>query len=214
MKIQLKNVDKKIRGTYVLRDVNLTLESGHVYGLWGENGSGKTMLLRILAGLIYPTHGTATVDGKRLGKEIDFRESVGLLLENPAFLDEYTGKRNLQLIAALKHRAGEQEIDKALKVVGLNPTDRRTYRKYSLGMKQRLGIAAALMEQPDLILLDEPTNALDVEAVAMLKQLILAEKSCGALLVVASHDGQFLTDVCDEIVQVTEGHLKREEEMA
>lgn len=214
MKIQLKNVDKKIRGTYVLRDVNLELESGHVYGLWGQNGSGKTMLLRILAGLIYPTRGTAAVDGKRLGKEIDFPESVGLLLENPSFLDEYTGKRNLQLIASLKHCVGEREIDAALKAVGLNPADRRTYRKYSLGMKQRLGIAAALMEQPDLILLDEPTNALDVEAVAMLEQLIWSERNRGALLVVASHDRQFLTDVCDEIVQVTEGYLKREEKMA
>jgi ABC-2 type transport system ATP-binding protein len=210
MKVELNNVTKKIRGSTVLHQVDLTMESGTVYGLWGSNGSGKTMLLRVISGLIYPTSGTAKVDGKRLGREIDFPDSLGLLLENPAFLDEYTGLKNLELIAAINRRASHDELVETLRRVGLDPEDKRTYHKYSLGMKQRLGLAAALMEHPDLLLLDEPTNALDVDGVALLEKLIQEEKARGALIVIASHDRHFLTAVSDEIYLVRQGLLTKE----
>ena len=207
MNIALEHVTKRIHKSIVLNNVNLQMESGTVYGLWGSNGSGKTMLLRLLAGLIYPTKGAVRINGKQLGKDFDFPESIGLLLENPAFLDYYTGKRNLELIAALKHRISNQEIEHVLRTVGLDPNDRRICRKYSLGMKQRLGLAVALMEQPELILLDEPTNALDVSGVDVLEKLIMTEKKRGALLVIASHDRAFLELVSDKIYVVTEGRL-------
>lgn len=211
MVIECKRVTKKLRKAIVLQNVNLRLESGRVYGLWGSNGSGKTMLLRVLAGLIYPTSGTVKLDGKKLGKDLDFPESIGLLLENPAFLDDYTGLRNLELIAALNHKISTEEIRTALRDVGLTPDDKRPYRKYSLGMKQRLGLAAAFMEHPQLLLLDEPTNALDEAGFPMLEDLIIREKDRGALIVVASHDRNFLELVSDEIYRVSEGQISAEE---
>lgn len=210
MVIECKRVTKKLRKATVLQNVNLCLESGKVYGLWGSNGSGKTMLLRVLAGLIYPSSGTVRVDRKILGKDLDFPENIGLLLENPAFLDDYTGLRNLELIAALKNRISKGDIRSILKDVGLSPEDKRTYRKYSLGMKQRLGIAAAFMEQPQLILLDEPTNALDEAGFPVLEALITREKNRGALIVIASHDRNFLELVSDEIYRVSEGQISAE----
>lgn len=211
MVIECKRVTKKLRKAIVLQNVNLRLESGRVYGLWGSNGSGKTMLLRVLAGLIYPTSGTVKLDGKKLGKDLDFPESIGLLLENPAFLDDYAGLRNLELIAALNHKISTEEIRTALRDVGLTPDDKRPYRKYSLGMKQRLGLAAAFMEHPQLLLLDEPTNALDEAGFPMLEDLIIREKDRGALIVVASHDRNFLELVSDEIYRVSEGQISAEE---
>lgn len=209
MKIEVKNATKYIRGTLILKDVNLELEGGKVYGLQGPNGGGKTMLMRLIGGLIRATKGQVLIDGKQLGKELDFPPSIGLLIENPAFLPGYTGLKNLQLLAQLQNRVGEQEIRTAIADVGLVPDDKRKFRKYSLGMKQRLGIAAAIMEAPELILLDEPTNALDEKGVAQIMELIRRERDRGALIILACHDAAILEDISDEIYTVAEGHVER-----
>lgn len=209
MNIQIKNCSKKIKGTTVLQNINLELSGATVYGLQGPNGSGKTMLMRLISGLIRPTSGSIIIDGKTLGKDFDFPPSMGLLLENPEFLSEYTGIINLKLLANIQGRIGQEEISQALLKVGLSPEDKRKYRKYSLGMKQRLGIAAAIMERPDLILLDEPTNSLDEKGTEQICELIRAECHRGALIVLASHDSKVIERVADEIYVVNSGCVQR-----
>lgn len=209
MKIQVQNATKIIKGTVILKNVELELESGKVYGLQGPNGGGKTMLMRLISGLIRPTEGQVIIDGKWLGKDMDFPPSMGLLIENPAFLPGYTGLENLNLLAQLQARADIEQIRRTIADVGLEPDDKRKYRKYSLGMKQRLGIAAAIMEQPELILLDEPTNALDEKGVAQIMRLIRRERARGALIIMACHDAAVLESVSDEIFTVAEGRVER-----
>lgn len=207
MIIKLENATKRIKGNTVIDHISMTMQSGIIYGLEGCNGSGKTMLMRLIAGLIYPDTGTVHIDNHILGKDIDFPESVGMLLENPCFLDEFTGIQNLTLLAQLNDRIPQSHIEKALHRVGLNPCDKRTYQKYSLGMKQRLGLAAAIMEHPDLILLDEPTNALDADGLIMLRKLIEDEYRRGAMLIIASHDGDFLESIANIIFKIQSGRV-------
>lgn len=209
MNIQIKNCSKKIKGTTVLQNINLELSGATVYGLQGPNGSGKTMLMRLISGLIRPTSGSIIIDGKTLGRDFDFPPSMGLLLENPQFLSEYTGVINLKLLANIQGRIGQEEISQALLKVGLSPEDKRKYRKYSLGMKQRLGIAAAIMERPDLILLDEPTNSLDEKGTEQICELIRAECHRGTLIVLASHDSNVIERVADEVYVVNNGCVQR-----
>lgn len=209
MNIQINNCSKKIKGTTVLQNINLELSGATVYGLQGPNGSGKTMLMRLISGLIRPTSGSITIDGKTLGRDFDFPPSMGLLLENPEFLSEYTGVINLKLLANIQGRIGQEEISQALLKVGLSPKDKRKYRKYSLGMKQRLGIAAAIMERPDLILLDEPTNSLDEKGTEQICELIRAECHRGALIVLASHDSKVIERAADEIYVVNSGCVQK-----
>ncbi len=209
MKIEVVNADKYIKKSLILKGVNLTLEGGKIYGLQGPNGGGKTMLMRLLCGLIRPTEGKVLIDGKRLGTDMDFPDSLGLLIENPAFLPNYTGLQNLCLLARLRNRVGETQLRQTLTDVGLSPDDKRKYRKFSLGMKQRLGIAAAVMEQPELILLDEPTNALDDRGVEQICDLIRRERDRGALIVLACHDADVLESLSDEIFYVHDGLVER-----
>lgn len=209
MKIQVKNATKIIKGAVILKNVELELEGGKVYGLQGPNGGGKTMLMRLISGLIRPTTGQVIIDGQLLGKDMDFPPSLGLLIENPAFLPGYTGLRNLELLAQLQARVSTEQIRQTIADVGLAPDDRRKYRKYSLGMKQRLGIAAAIMEQPELIMLDEPTNALDEKGVAQIMELIRRERDRGALIVMACHDATILESISDVIFTVAEGNVER-----
>lgn len=209
MRIVIDHVTKTIKGAVILDDVSLTMRGGTVYGLQGVNGSGKTMLMRLIAGLIRPTSGKVTIDGKILGKDLDFPGSMGLLIENPAFLDGHTGLKNLELLAQIKGEIGLPQIKETLREVGLKPEDPRKFKKYSLGMKQRLGIAAALMEKPELILLDEPTNALDDRGVARICALIRRERDRGALIVLACHDASILEGLADEIYKVSEGKIEK-----
>ena len=206
--IQIVNYTKEIKGRIVLDSVSLTFHPGRIYGLKGVNGSGKTMLLRAVCGLIYPTHGYVEIDGERLGKDISFPRSISALIESPAFLDNFTGYKNLEMIASLKEVATKEDIENALREVGLDPHDTRTYRKYSLGMKQKLGLACCFMENPDIILLDEPFNALDEESVEKVKKIILKHKERGALIVLACHDGESLSSLSDEIYNIVEGRVK------
>lgn len=205
--IVVNEVSKSIRGVPIINSVSMTLVSGNVYGFQGINGSGKTMLMRLICGLIYPTRGEIVIDGKRLGKEITFPQSVGLLLENPAFLDSYTGFENLEMLASIKNIITREEIHEAITSVGLDPLDKRKYKKFSLGMKQRLGIAAAIMEKPDILILDEPTNSLDSSGVSLVKTILAKERERGAIIILACHDLPVLQDVSDEIFLLEQGKI-------
>jgi ABC-2 type transport system ATP-binding protein len=207
MSIVIRELTKVIRGVAVLRDISMSLEPGRIYGLQGPNGSGKSMLMRAICGLIRPTEGEVAVDGQVIGKDISFPPSVGVLIENPSFIAKYTGLRNLELLAMIQDVIDTDDIRKALADVGLDPDDRRTYRKYSLGMKQRLGIAAALMESPRTLLLDEPTNALDESGIAQIRALLLARREAGALIIVSCHDSDELELLSDEIFEMYEGRI-------
>ena len=210
--IEITDLVKDIKGKRIIDHVNLHLESGKITGLKGVNGSGKTMLMRLVCGLITPTSGSIVINGKRLGKDITFPESVGILIENPAFLDAYSGFENLKLLASIKHRIGPEEIRQTIARVGLDPDDKKKYRKYSLSMKQRLGIAAAVMEEPDIIILDEPTNALDSDGVAMLKEILHDQRERGALVLISCHDLPTLQELSDEIYLMESGALRPYEE--
>lgn len=205
--IVVNEVSKSIYGVPIINSVSMTLVSGNVYGFQGINGSGKTMLMRLICGLIYPTKGEIVIDGKRLGKEITFPQSVGLLLENPVFLDSYTGYENLEMLASIKNIITREEIHEAITSVGLDPLDKRKYKKFSLGMKQRLGIAAAIMEKPDILILDEPTNSLDSSGVSLVKTIIAKERERGAIIILACHDLPVLQDVSDEIFLLEQGKI-------
>lgn len=205
-KIIIENVSKQIKGIDILTDVNIEFISGKIYGLCGSNGSGKTMLLRMIAGLIRPSEGQVVVDDKILHKDIDFPEDMGVLIENPEFWKNYTGKEALYSLASINKKIGIKEIEQALERVGLEPDDRRTIKKYSLGMKKRLGIAQAIMEFPKLLLLDEPTNALDKKGVETVANIILSEKSDDTIVILASHNKADL-DICDVIYEVENGQI-------
>lgn len=207
MEIKLENVTKTLKRTTILSGIDLQLVSGRVYGFEGYNGSGKTMIMRMIAGLLRPTQGQVLLDGKVLGREIDFPPSIGLLLEQPGFLPHCTGAENLALIASMKGKVDSEAIRTAICRVGLDPDDRRHYRKYSLGMKQRLGIACAVFERPELILLDEPTNALDPEGVELVSDIILQERDRGAFVVIASHEKERLASLSDVIYTVEYGKI-------
>lgn len=209
MKIEVNHVSKTINKTLILDDITLSLEGGKIYGLQGPNGSGKTMFLRLLAGLIRPSSGEVLIDGTKLGVDCDFPSSMGLLIENPAFLPNYTGIGNLELLADLQSKVDKNQIHDTLQRVGLNPNDSRKYRKYSLGMKQRLGIAAAIMERPDLILIDEPTNALDDDGIKQVCEIMRQERARGALIIFACHDAEIVQDLSDEVLKVNAGHIER-----
>lgn len=207
MKIEVENYTKVIKGVTILDKVNVTFESGKCYGLKGKNGSGKTMLMRAVCGLIHPTEGQVSIDGEILGKDISFPKSVGVLIENPAFIANYTGLKNLELLASIKNKVSAEDIRKIIEEVGLEPDDKRKYRKYSLGMKQKLGIAAAFMEKPDIIILDEPINAIDESGVEKVKGLIAKAKERGAVIITACHDAEELEELSDEIICISEGRI-------
>ncbi|CEK36218.1 ABC transporter,Methionine import ATP-binding protein MetN 2,cytochrome c biogenesis protein CcmA,ABC-type Na+ transport system, ATPase component,lantibiotic protection ABC transporter, ATP-binding subunit,ABC transporter [[Clostridium] sordellii] len=205
--IEIKNLSKKIKKNTVLNNINLELQKGKIYGFRGINGSGKTMLFRAICGLITPTEGEIIINNKILHKDISFPESVGILIENPGFLPNYSGKKNLKLLADIKGIIREGEIDKILNLVGLDCNDTRKYKQYSLGMKQKLGIAQVLMENPDLILLDEPTNALDEKSVQNVLGIIYEEKQKGKTILIASHDNYTLEKISDEIINIENGKI-------
>ena len=186
--VRLEHYTKSFKKVTVLEDINLTLESGKVIGLKGKNGSGKTMLMRAISGLILPTSGKVFINDRELGKQISFPPSIGLLIENPSFISNYTGFKNLKILASIQNRINDEEIKEAIRKVGLDPDDTRTFKKYSLGMKQRLGIAAAIMEKPEIVILDEL-------------------KANGSLIIIACHDTEELNYLSDEIYEIYEGQI-------
>lgn len=185
--IQIENVTKKFGEAVVLDEINMELQPGNIYGLVGRNGSGKTMLMKCICGFVLPTSGTIHVNGKIVGKEIDIPDDIGIIIENPGFLPNYSGFKNLQLLAMIRNKIGKAEIKEAIRRVGLDPESKKHVGKYSLGMRQRLGLAQALMEDPSILLLDEPMNGLDNEGVEEIRKLILDLKQNGKLIIIASH---------------------------
>jgi len=205
--IKIEDLSKQIKGALILDKVSITLTSGKIYGLRGKNGSGKTMLMRAMAGLLIPDSGSVIINGKTLHKDISFPESIGILIENPSFLPQYTGFKNLKLLAGLTGGISDEEIKTALDRVGLDPEDKRTYRKYSLGMKQKLGIANAIMGEPDIIILDEPINALDEESVKKIKKVLLEIRDKDKLIIIACHDREELEYLSDIIYEIKDGSI-------
>ena len=203
--IELKNVYKTIHKKPVIQDISVLMQSGKVYGFQGINGSGKTMLMRLISGLIRTTQGQIIINGKTLGKDITFPESIGLFHENPTILDEYSGFRNLKMLASIQNKISDDKIHETIELVGLDPAEKKKYRKYSLGMKQRLGIAAAIMEDPDIVIMDEPTNSIDVNGIELIKTIITAQKERGALVIVSCHDLPLLQAMSDEILLLESG---------
>lgn len=210
--IQLQNVTKRIKENTVLDNVSYTFKSGFVYGLYGQNGSGKTMLLRAISGLINLDSGSIFIDGEKLHDKIEFPPETGIVIENMELLPECSAKRNLQMLAKIKNIADEKDIIFSLERVGLDPDSDKKVKKFSLGMKQRLNIAQAIFENQKIILLDEPTNALDEDAVQLIYKIIREEKSRGATIIVATHHKEDLKEVCDVILKIAEGKIVEENE--
>lgn len=210
MAVIVNDVSASIRGVTVLDSVSATFEGGRISGLVGPNGSGKTMLLRVIAGLVRPCAGTVVVDGATLWRDVSFPPDVGLLIENPQFLDDRTGLENLLILASIREVIGPEEVRRALADFGLDPDDPRRFSKYSLGMKQRLGLAAAFMERPRTLLLDEPTNALDSEGLQLFGEQVRAARESGAAVVLASHDRHLIDELADEVWVMGEGHMEGE----
>lgn len=207
MKINIDNISKSFDKGLVLNNINLCFESGKVYGLKGRNGSGKTMLLRAISGLILPDSGTIKIDDKILGDDLSFPPSVGVLIENPGYIPELSGKENLKNIADIKGVISDKEINEIMKYFDLEPESKKPVKKYSLGMKQKLGLCMAFIEDPELVLLDEPMNALDEKAVNDLKDLILKKENEGKLIIIASHDLEDLEELTNEIIEMQNGEV-------
>ena len=211
MNISIEHVTKKIKDATVLKDICLEMKGGTVYGLQGKNGSGKTMLMRAISGLIRPTSGRIVINGEQLHKNISIPRSIGLLLENPSLLPEYDASQNLKLLAKMQGGVPEEEIRQLIRDVGLDDAGHKKVEKYSLGMEQRLGIAAAILGSPDIILLDEPINAIDGEGVEEIRSLILSLKNEKRIIIVACHDKEEMNLLADEIVHLRDGRIEGQE---
>lgn len=205
MNIVLENYTKIIKRSVVLDNINYTFISGNIYGLYGKNASGKSMLMRAIAGLILPTSGRALIDGRELRKDIDFPESIGVMIETPFFLPQYTGFINLKLLASIKKRVSDDDIRNLMLKVGLS--DDKKVRRYSLGMRQRLGIAAAIMESPDILLLDEPFNGIDEDSYGDIKSIIQDFNTDGKIIIISCHDREMLDCLCNDIIHLKNGKV-------
>lgn len=207
MEIKIVDYTKVIKKNTILNNINFTFESGKIYGLHGRNGSGKTMLMRAIAGLILPTQGYVSIDDKIIGKDMDFPESCGVLIENMNLIQENSGLDNLKLLARIKKTITIDEIKNVMCELGLDPDNKKSIRTYSLGMKQKLNIAQAIMEKPKLLLLDEPTNALDEKSVSKVKGILIEARNQGALIIIASHNKEDLMFLSDEIIEIENGRI-------
>ena len=207
--IIIENLSKTIKNNKILDNVNLTFESGHVYGLVGRNGSGKTMLLRAICGLIFPDSGKVIIDGKQLHKDISFPESCGIIIENTDLLPNFSAFDNLKMLSEIKNTANDNMIKSAIKSVGLDPDSKKKVKTFSLGMKQRLSIAQALFEDPDILLLDEPTNALDEDGVNYVRRILLEQKKKNKLIIIASHNKEDISLLSDTVISVSNGRFQR-----
>ena len=207
--INVKNVSLSIKKTEILKDISAEFERGRIHGLIGRNGSGKTMLMKCICGFVRPTSGEITVNEKRIGKDCDFPKNIGIIIETPGFIPYYSGYKNLKLLADLNKKIGAEEIKKAMLQVGLDPDLKRHVKKYSLGMRQRLGLAQAIMEKPDLLILDEPMNGLDKEGVADMRKYLLDLKEQGKTILIASHSAEDIEVLCDTVCEMDKGILSK-----
>lgn len=208
--IRINNLTKKIDSNIILQNINLSLEEGLIYGIVGRNGSGKTMLFKSICGLIIPSEGEIYVFNKKIHKG-ELPENIGAIIENPGFLPQYSAFMNLKILASINNIITDQQIKEAISLVGLNPEEKKSVKKFSLGMKQRLGIAQAIMEKPKLLILDEPMNGLDIDGVELIRKLFLKLKSQGVTILMASHNKEDIQMLCDHVYYMDNGKLTNQQ---
>ena len=206
--IEINHVTKKFGDDVILHDININMEQGKVYGISGNNGSGKTVLMKCICGFLPVTEGVIRVGGKIIGAEIDFPESIGVIIETPGFLTNLTGMRNLEILAGLQGKITKNEIREAICKAGLDPGLKKSVAKYSLGMRQRLGIAQAIMEDPEFLILDEPFNGLDKHGVEDIRNLLLGLKKDGKTIILASHNSEDIRILCDKVYEMDGGRIQ------
>jgi ABC-2 type transport system ATP-binding protein len=205
--VSVQHVYKDFKGELVLNDVHHDFEAGKIHGIVGNNGSGKTVLMKCICGFLIPTSGKILVNYKQVGKDCDFPEDIGIIIETPGFLPGVTGVKNLQILASLKRKIGEDTIRETIERVGLDPSAKKPVGKYSLGMRQRLGIAQAIMEDPSVLILDEPLNGLDKSGVAEMRGLIKGLRQKGKTILLASHNQTDIDELCDTVCEMDAGIL-------
>jgi len=203
--IRVEGVYKRFGTDTVLKDVSRSFERGRIHGIVGNNGSGKTVLMKCICGFLIPDGGSITVNGERVGVDVDFPRDMGLIIETPGFLPNVTGMKNLEILASLNKKIGLEQIAAAIRRVGLDPLMKKPVGKYSLGMRQRLGIAQAIMEDPALLILDEPLNGLDKHGVAEMRKLIKGLKEQGKTILLASHNQGDIDELCDTVCEMDAG---------
>lgn len=207
--VEMKHVTKRYGKIEVLKDVSLTCKAGKIYGLIGRNGSGKTVLLKSICGFVLPTSGEVRVQGQQVGKDVDFPTDIGFIIESPGFLARESGLQNLMHLASIRGKASAEDVRQSMYTVGLDPDLRKPVGKYSMGMRQRLGIAQAIMEKPNLLILDEPMNGLDNHGVEHIRSVLLSLKEQGVTIVLASHFKEDISYLCDEVYEMDAGVLTR-----
>ena len=205
--VVVKAVSKKLRGHQVLKDIDLIVDVGEIVGIFGANGSGKSMLLRVIGGLVLPDTGTVSVFGKRIGRDTEFPSEMGALIDGPGFLLDYTGMYNLELLASIRNRVSKADIRKVIELVDLDPEDNRPVKTYSTGMRQRLGIAQAILENPKLVVLDEPTSALDADGTKRIHNLLKELQSSGVTIIIVSHKSDEIEDLCSHVYEMQAGSI-------
>lgn len=205
--IDIKDLTLTIRNTEILKNITIHFEKGQIHGLIGRNGSGKTMLLKCICGFVKPTEGSIHVNGKQIGKDCDFPDNIGIIIETPGFIPYYSGYKNLKLLADLNRKINKEQVKETMRHVGLDPELKRHVRKYSLGMRQRLGLAQAIMENPDLLILDEPMNGLDKDGVTDMRKYLLNLKEQGKTILIASHSAEDIEILCDTVCEMDKGVL-------
>ncbi len=203
--ITVKNVSMSFSGELVVKNISRNFEEGFIHGIVGNNGSGKTVLMKCICGFLFPTEGEVIVDNQVVGKDVDFPQNLGVIIETPGFLPNLTGVKNLEILASLKNKITLGEVVEAIRKVGLDPMLKKPVSKYSLGMRQRLGIAQAIMENPTLLVLDEPFNALDKNAVKAMRSLIKDLKNEGKTIILASHNQEDIDELCDTVCEMDAG---------
>ena len=209
--IKVDQVIKKFGSDIALSNISVEFERGKIYGIVGRNGSGKTVLFKTIIGFLRPDSGRVVVDGKEIGRDTDFADNVGIIIETPGFLNSYNGYKNLEYLASIKNRIGKKEIKESMERVGLDPDSKKKVGKYSLGMRQRLGIAQAIMENPDILILDEPMNGLDKQGVEDVRKILLHLKDEGKTIILASHNKEDIEVLCDEVYEMDHGKLAASE---
>lgn len=206
--IRADNVSLILNKRQILSHISLELHNGKIYGLVGNNGCGKTMLMKCICGFVHPTEGKIEADGKVIGKDVDYLPDVGIILETPGFIGYYSGLQNLKVLAGINHKIGQEQIRDAMRRVGLDSDLKLAVKKYSLGMRQRLGLAQAIMENPSVLILDEPMNGLDRKGVEEVRRILLDLKALDKLLLIASHSAEDIKILCDKVFEMDSGKIE------
>lgn len=206
--IRIDSVSLQLNKQQILNNISLELHSGKIYGLVGNNGCGKTMLMKCICGFVHPTGGQIQADGKVIGKDVDYLPDAGIIIETPGFIGYYSGLQNLKVLAGINHKIGQEQIRDAMRRVGLDPDLKLAVKKYSLGMRQRLGLAQAIMENPSVLILDEPMNGLDRKGVEEMRRLLLSLKALDKLIIIASHNAEDIEVLCDRVYEMDSGVIQ------